>query len=66
MYGTISDCEWDENESIAIFYLATSVDDPLIPVKFPAGARLTLDMYNFALRRFNKASGGLCRLPLVT
>jgi hypothetical protein len=24
MYRTISDCEWDEHESIAIFYLATS------------------------------------------
>jgi hypothetical protein len=27
-YGTISDCEWDENESMAIFYLATSEEDP--------------------------------------
>jgi hypothetical protein len=35
-------------------------------VKCPAGARLILDMYNFALRLFNKASGGLYRLPLVT
>ncbi len=33
MYGTISDCEWDEHESMAIFYLATSEDDPLIPAK---------------------------------
>jgi hypothetical protein len=44
MYGTISDCEWDEHESMAIFYLATSEDDPLIPVKCPAGAWLILDM----------------------
>jgi hypothetical protein len=28
MYGTISDCEWDENESITILYLATSEEDP--------------------------------------
>jgi hypothetical protein len=66
MYGTISDCEWDENESMAIFYLATSEEYPLIPVKCPAGAWLIVDMYNFALRLFNKASGGLYRLPLVT
>jgi hypothetical protein len=36
MYGTISDCEWDANESMAIFYFATAEDDPLIPVKCPA------------------------------
>jgi hypothetical protein len=65
MYGTISDCEWDENESMAISYLATSEEDPLIPVKCPAGAWRILDMYNFALRLFNNASGGLYRLPLV-
>ncbi len=65
-YGTISDCEWDENESMAIFYLATAEEDPLIPVKCPAEAWLILDMHNFALRLFNKASGGLFRLPLVT
>ncbi len=65
MYGTISDCEWDENESMAISYFAASEDDPLIPVKCPVGAWLILDMYNFALRLFHKASGGLYRLPLV-
>jgi hypothetical protein len=59
IYGTISDCEWDEHESTAIFYVATSEDDPLIPVKCPAGTWLILDMYNFALRLFHKASGGL-------
>jgi hypothetical protein len=66
MYGTISDCEWNENESMAIFYLATAEADPLVPVKCPAGVWLVLDVYNFALRLFNKASGGLYRLPLVT
>ncbi len=65
-YRTISDCEWDENESMAIFYLATSEEDPLIPVKCSTGVWLILDMYNFALRLFNKASGSLYRLPLVT
>jgi hypothetical protein len=40
MYGTISDCEWDENESMAIFYLATSEEDPLIPVKCSKGVWL--------------------------
>jgi hypothetical protein len=66
MYGTISDCEWDEQECMVIYYLATTEDDPFIPVKCPAGAWLILDMYNFALRLFNKASGGLYRLSLVT
>ncbi len=63
MYGTISDCDWDENESMAIFCLATSKEDPLIPVKCPAGAWLILYMYNFALRLFNKERGGFtaCR-----
>ncbi len=32
-YGTISDCEWDEYVSMAIFYLATAEEDPLIPVR---------------------------------
>jgi hypothetical protein len=66
MYGTISDFEWDENESMTIFYLATSEDDPLIPLKCPAGAWLILDMYNFALRLFSKAKNGSYCLPLVT
>jgi hypothetical protein len=66
MYGTISDCEWDENKSMTIFFLASSEEDPLIPVKCPAVAWLILEMFNFALRLFNKASGGLYRLPLVT
>jgi hypothetical protein len=66
MYGTIYDCEWDAKESMAIFYLATAEDEPLIPVKCPAGVWLVVDVYNFALHLFNKASGGLYRLPLVT
>ncbi len=66
MYGTISDCDWGEKESMAVFYLATSEEDPLIPVKCSTGAWLILDMHNFALRHFNKASGLLYRLPLVT
>jgi hypothetical protein len=33
MYGTISDCEWDENESMAIFYLPSS-EVPLIPEQY--------------------------------
>jgi hypothetical protein len=63
MYGTISDCEWDMDESMAVFYLATAEADPLIPVNCPAGVWLVLDVYNFALRLFNKASGGytVCR-----
>jgi hypothetical protein len=51
---------------MAIFYMATSEEDSSIPVKCPAGASLILDMYNFALRLFIKASGGLYRLPPVT
>jgi hypothetical protein len=51
---------------MAVFFLATAKEDPLIPVKCPAGAWLILDIYNSALRFFNKASGGLYRLPLVT
>ncbi len=65
MYGSISDCEWDEHESMAIFYLASSEEDSLIPVMCPAGAWLILDMYNFALPIFNKASGGLYSLSPV-
>jgi hypothetical protein len=37
MYVTISDCEWDEQESMANFYLATAEDDPLIPVMCQRG-----------------------------
>jgi hypothetical protein len=48
------------------FYLAAPEEEPLIPVECPAGAWLILDMYNFALRIFSKASGGLYRSPLVT
>jgi hypothetical protein len=66
MYGTISDCEWNEHESMSIFYLASSEDDLLIPVKCPAKAWPILDMNNFALCLFNKASGGLYRFLLVT
>jgi hypothetical protein len=66
MYGTISDCGRDEKESMAIFYLATSEEDPLIPVKCSTGALLILNMYNFALRLFNKTSGLLYCLPLFT
>ncbi len=51
---------------MATFYFATSEDEPLIPVKCPAGTWLILDMYNFALRLFHKASRVLYRLPLVT
>ncbi len=36
----------------------TAEEDPLIPVRCPAGTWLILDMHNFALRLFNKASGG--------
>ncbi len=47
--GTISDCEWDEQESMVIYYLTTAEDDPLVPVKCPVGAWLIIDMHNFAL-----------------
>jgi hypothetical protein len=42
IHGTISDCEWDENESMAIVYLATYENDPLVPVKCPAGTWLMI------------------------
>jgi hypothetical protein len=64
LYGTISDCEWDEKESMATFYFAVS--EPLIAVRCSAGSWLVLDINNFALRLFHKASGALYRLPLVT
>jgi hypothetical protein len=51
---------------MAIFYLPTSEEDPYIPVKCLTGVWLILDMYNFALSLFNKASGLLYRLALVT
>lgn len=65
MYGTIADCEWLAHESMAVYYLATAEDEPLITVQCTAGMWLLLDMYNFALRLFHKASGALYRLPLV-
>jgi hypothetical protein len=46
--------------------LATSEEDPLIPVKCSTGVWLILGMYNFALRLFKKTNGSLYRLPLVT
>jgi hypothetical protein len=66
LYGTISDCEWDEKDSMATFYFAISEDEPLVAVRCSAGSWLVLDIYNFALRLFHKASGALYRLPLVT
>jgi hypothetical protein len=56
MYGTISDCEWDEQVTMAIYFLATAEDDPLIPVKSPVGVWLVVDMYSFSRRLLNKAS----------
>jgi hypothetical protein len=66
LYGTVSDCEWDENDTMTTFYFAISEDEPLIAVRCSAGSWLVLDIYNFALRLFHKASGALYRLPLVT
>jgi hypothetical protein len=66
LYGTISDCEWDEKDSMATFFFAISEDEQLITVRCSAGSWLVLDIYNFALRLFHKASGALFRLPLVT
>jgi hypothetical protein len=44
MYGTISDCEWDEQEAMAIYYLATAEDDLFIPMMCPGRVWLVLDM----------------------
>ena len=65
MYGTIADCEWDTDDSIAVYYLAVAEEEPLIPVRCTSGGWLRLDMYNFALRLFHKASGLLYRMPMV-
>jgi hypothetical protein len=44
LYGTISDCEWDEKDSMATFYFAISEDEPLIAVRCSAGSWLVLDI----------------------
>jgi hypothetical protein len=65
MYGTIADCEWGTDDSMAVYYLAVAEEEPLLPVRCTSGVWLRLDMYNFALRLFHKASGALYRMPTV-
>jgi hypothetical protein len=40
LYGTISDCEWDEKDAMTTFYFAISEDKPLIAVRCSAGSWL--------------------------
>ncbi len=65
MYGTTADCEWDSQDAMAVYFLPTEEDKPLILVKCSAGVWCVLDMYDFALRIFSKASGSLYRLPFI-
>ncbi len=65
MYGTISNYEWDSQDAMSVYFLATEEDKPLFPVKYTAGVWCVLDMYNFALWIFYKVSGSLYRLPLI-
>ena len=65
MYGTTADCEWDSQDAMAVYFLPTEEDKPLILVKCSAGVWCVLDMHNFALRILYKASGSFYRLPFI-